>query len=112
MCLFCKIIKQEIPSKMLFEDDDVFAFHDIKAAAPSHVLVIPKKHIQSLADATAEDEALLGKLMLACQRAAKELGLDATGYRVVTNTGPNAGQSVHHIHLHVIGGRPMGWPPG
>jgi histidine triad (HIT) family protein len=112
MCLFCKIVKKEIPSKMLFEDDEVFAFHDINPAAPSHVLVIPKRHIKGLDEASPEDAALLGTLMLACQRAAKELGLDATGYRVVTNTGPNAGQSVHHIHLHVIGGRPMAWPPG
>jgi histidine triad (HIT) family protein len=112
MCLFCKIAKKEIPSKVLFEDDDLLAFHDINPAAPTHVLVIPKAHLTSLADATDEHTALLGKLMLATKRAAEETGLTATGYRVVANTGPNAGQSVFHLHLHVIGGRPMAWPPG
>lgn len=112
MCLFCKIVGKQIPSKVLFEDDDLLAFHDINPGAPSHVLVIPKAHLTSLNDATPEHEALLGKLLLATQRAARELGIAESGYRVVTNTGPNAGQSVFHVHFHVLGGRALAWPPG
>ncbi len=112
MCLFCKIAEKQIPSRVLFETDDVLAFHDINPAAPKHVLVIPKKHMTSLDDAAPEDEALLGKLLLGAQRAARELGLPATGFRTVINTGANAGQSVFHIHVHVLGGRPLAWPPG
>lgn len=110
MCLFCKIAAKQIPSKVLFEDDDVLAFHDINPVAPTHVLVIPKAHIASLADSKAEHADLMGKLLLATARAAREVGLES--YRVVANTGADAGQSVFHLHLHVIGGRPMAWPPG
>lgn len=112
MCLFCKIADKQIPSKVLFEDDDVLAFHDIHPAAPTHVLVIPKSHVASLHDATPEHGALLGKLLLASRRAAEMSGLAASGYRVVTNIGADAGQSVAHLHLHVIGGRALAWPPG
>jgi histidine triad (HIT) family protein len=112
MCLFCKIVAKQIPSKIALEDEDVFAFHDINPGAPTHVLVIPKKHIKSLDEASADDQALLGKLLLACQRVAREAGLVEGGYRVVSNTGPDAGQSVFHIHFHVLGGRAMAWPPG
>lgn len=112
MCLFCKIAKKEIPSKVAFEDDDLLAFHDINPAAPTHILVIPKQHLASIDDAKPEHQALLGKLLLATQRAAREAGLVAGGFRVVANTGAHAGQSVHHLHLHVLGGRPMAWPPG
>lgn len=112
MCLFCKIADKQIPSKVLFEDDDVLAFHDIHPAAPTHVLVIPKSHVASLHDATPEHGALLGKLLLAARRAAETSGLAASGYRVVTNIGADAGQSVPHLHLHVIGGRALAWPPG
>lgn len=112
MCLFCKIAAKQIPSKVLFEDDDLLAFHDINPTAPTHVLVIPKAHLTSLADATSEHAALLGKLMLATKRVAEEAGLAKDGYRVVANTGANGGQSVLHLHLHVIGGRQMEWPPG
>lgn len=113
MCLFCKIVAKQIPAKILFEDDDVLAFHDINPVAPTHVLVIPKAHIASLSDAKPEHEALLGKLLLATARAAEQTGLpQGGGYRVVANTGPNAGQSVFHVHLHVLGGRAMAWPPG
>ena len=112
MCLFCKIAAKQIPSKIAFEDDDLLAFHDINPAAPTHLLVIPRKHIVSLEHATAEDGALLGKLLLATQRAAREAGLVAGGFRVVANTGANGGQSVFHLHFHVLGGRPMAWPPG
>jgi histidine triad (HIT) family protein len=110
-CLFCKIAGGEIPSKKVYEDDEFFAFHDINAQAPTHVLVIPRRHIASLEDAGADDDALLGRLLLVCQRLARELGI-AKGYRVVNNCGPAAGQSVFHVHFHLLGGRPMGWPPG
>jgi histidine triad (HIT) family protein len=112
MCLFCKIASKQIPSKGVFEDDDLFAFHDINPVAPTHILVIPKQHIVSLNDATPEHEALFGKLLLASQRAAAGAGLVEGGYRVVINNGKNAGQSVFHVHLHVLGGRAMNWPPG
>lgn len=112
MCIFCKIANKEIPSKLVFEDDDLVAFHDVNPQAPTHVLVIPKQHLESLNDAKPEHQALLGKLLLATRRAAAETGIDASGYRVVVNTGLQAGQSVFHVHLHVLGGRPMGWPPG
>lgn len=112
MCLFCKIVAKQIPAKIAFEDDDVLAFHDIHPVAPTHILVIPKKHIASLADAALEDEAILGKLLLAAKRAAESEGRSAEGFRTVINTGPNSGQAVFHIHVHVLGGRALGWPPG
>ncbi|MEZ4301896.1 MAG: histidine triad nucleotide-binding protein [Polyangiaceae bacterium] len=111
-CLFCKIVRKEIPAKIAHEDDDTLAFHDINPVAPTHVLVIPKRHIVSLADATPEDEALLGKLLLTAKRIADAEGRTGEGFRTVINSGPNAGQSVFHVHVHVIGGRPMAWPPG
>src|SRR5262245_45883079 len=112
MCLFCKIANKEVPAKVQFEDDDLLAFHDINPGAPTHVLVIPKRHIVSLNDATAADAALRGKLVLATHRVAEETGIAEKGYRVVINTGQNAGQSVFHVHVHVLGGRAMAWPPG
>lgn len=111
MCLFCKIAAKEIPAKILFETDDVVAFHDINPVAPIHVLVIPKKHVVSVGEAAPEDEALLGKVLLAARRVADELGVNE-GFRIVANTGPAAGQSVFHLHAHVLGGRPLSWPPG
>jgi histidine triad (HIT) family protein len=112
MCLFCKIAGKEIPAKIVHEDDDTLAFRDIHPVAPTHVLVIPKKHIVSLSDATEADQALLGKLLLTAKRVAEMEGRTAEGYRTVINSGANAGQSVFHIHVHVIAGRPMAWPPG
>ena len=112
MCLFCKIAAKQIPAKILFEDDDLVAFHDINPGAPTHVLVIPKEHIVSISDGKPEHTTLLGKLLLATARVAEETGIAQSGYRVVTNTGPNAGQSVLHLHLHVLGGRALAWPPG
>lgn len=110
-CIFCKIAAGEIPSKKVFEDEHLVAFHDLAPQAPVHVLVIPKRHISSLDDSGEGDTELLGKLLAGCRRAAAETG--ATGaYRVVNNCGADAGQSVFHIHLHVLGGRGMGWPPG
>jgi histidine triad (HIT) family protein len=112
MCLFCKIITREVPAKVLFEDDDVLAFADIRPIAPTHALVIPKRHIESLNDALPADAELLGKLFLGAQRVAKEARIAETGWRAVANTGKDAGQTVFHVHVHVLGGRDMGWPPG
>lgn len=110
-CVFCRIATHQAPARILFEDDDLMAFHDIAPRAPVHVLVIPKHHIQSLAEASREHQELLGKLLLGVQRAAREAGI-AHAFRVVTNSGEGAGQSVFHLHFHVLGGRPMAWPPG
>jgi histidine triad (HIT) family protein len=112
-CLFCKIVAGEIPAKIAKRTADAMAFHDIDAKAPVHVLVIPTRHVPAVRDATgAEGERLLGRLLAFSAEVAAELGLDARGYRIVANTGPDAGQSVDHLHLHVLGGRKMGWPPG
>ena len=112
MCLFCKIASGEIPAKIAFQDEDVVVFHDIQPQAPTHLLVIPRKHVSSLAEANADHQTLLGKLLLTASSVAKDMGLDKEGYRVVINTGPGAGQTVFHIHVHVLGGRVLSWPPG
>lgn len=112
MTIFAKIIRKEIPAQILHEDELALAFRDIQPVAPAHFLVIPKKPIVSLAEATPDDAALLGHLMVVAAKVAAAEGLAATGYRVVTNSGADAGQSVFHLHLHVIGGRPLRWPPG
>jgi histidine triad (HIT) family protein len=111
MTIFEKIIAREIPAKIVIEDDDVLAFHDNNPQAPVHVLIVPKRVIPRLADATAADEALLGKLLLAAKKVATDLGL-TNGYRVVINSGPDAGESVPHLHVHVLGKRALAWPPG
>ena len=111
-CLFCKIVGREIPSQIVFENDHALAFKDLRPAAPSHALVIPKKHIAGIRDATPEDAATLGHVMLAARQVAEDLGLGETGYRIVVNQGANAGQSVFHLHVHVLGGRGLSWPPG
>lgn len=111
-CLFCKIIAGEIPSSKVYEDDDVYAFHDISPQAPTHFLVIPKEHISSLNELDDHHEALMGKMVMAARKIAKELGIDENGYRVVTNCGNDGGQTVGHIHFHVLGGRNLNWPPG
>lgn len=110
--IFGKIIRREIPATIVFENEDVLAFRDISPVAPTHVLVIPKEPVESLAHAEPRHEVLLGKLMAAVAAIAKAEGLDKTGYRVVTNVGVDGGQTVFHLHLHLIGGRPMAWPPG
>jgi histidine triad (HIT) family protein len=112
MCVFCKIGSHEIPAKVVLESERLIAFHDLNPAAPTHVLVIPKKHIAALSAASADDAALLGELMLAASEVAEKTGLVASGYRTVVNTGAHAGQSVFHLHVHVLGGRAMAWPPG
>ena len=111
-CIFCKIANKEIPSKIVYEDNDVIAFHDVNPEAPVHILVIPKKHISSLNAATAEDEQLLGKILLTIQSIAKEQGIAEAGYRVVNNCGELGGQTVHHLHFHLLGDREMLWPAG
>ncbi|WP_437609084.1 histidine triad nucleotide-binding protein [Sorangium sp. So ce834] len=112
MCIFCKIANKEIPSKVVLEDEHVIAFHDVNPQAPTHVLVIPKRHIAGIAQATLEDEAALGRLLLAARQVAEKTGIAESGFRTVVNSGANAGQTVFHLHVHVIGGRPMAWPPG
>ena len=112
MCIFCDVVTHTAPARIVFEDDQVVAFHDVQPQAPTHLLVIPRKHIASLNEADGQDQALLGHAMLAARRAAQLCGLAAKGYRLVLNTGPLAGQSVHHMHIHVLGGRAMRWPPG
>jgi histidine triad (HIT) family protein len=112
MCLFCKIVRREVPAEVILEDDEVLAFKDVRPVAPSHALVIPKKHITSIHDAQTEDGALVGRMMLAAQEVAEKLGLGRSGYRLVINTGQDAGQSVLHLHVHVLGGRTLAWPPG
>ncbi|WP_050435425.1 HIT domain-containing protein [Chondromyces crocatus] len=112
MCIFCKIANKEIPTKVVLEDEDWLAFHDTNPQAPTHVLVIPKRHVAGLREAAPEDQALLGKLLLGAQQVAAATGIQETGFRTVINSGANAGQTVFHLHVHVIGGRAMGWPPG
>jgi histidine triad (HIT) family protein len=111
-CLFCKIRDGQIPAGITYRDEDVLAFNDIKPRAPLHQLVIPAKHISSLTAATPEDAAVLGKLMLAGTKIATDAGYADSGFRVVVNAGPDAGQTVFHVHLHVLAGRPLSWPPG
>ncbi len=110
-CLFCKIAAKQIPAKIVYEDDDVFAFEDIGPQAPTHILICPRKHFASLNEASPEDQAVLGKLQLVAAEHARKLNL-LDGYRTVLNTGRGAGQSVFHLHLHLLGGRPFHWPPG
>jgi histidine triad (HIT) family protein len=112
MTLFEKIIARQIPAEIVYEDDLVLAFRDIKPHAPTHVLIVPKKMIGRIADAKPEDEKVLGHLLLKAADVARQLGLQATGYRLVINNGPDAGESVPHLHLHILGGRSLAWPPG
>lgn len=111
MTLFEKIVARQIPATIVYEDDRALAFRDVAPAAPVHVLVVPKRPIPSLAAATDADADLLGHLLVVCRRVAEQEGL-AEGWRVVANNGPDAGQSVDHLHLHVLAGRRLGWPPG
>lgn len=111
-CLFCKIAAGDIPSNKLFEDDQLLAFYDIDPQAPVHFLVIPKKHIDSAAVLTEDDAALLGRIYAVIAQLAAQLGIAENGYRVVTNVGADGGQSVKHLHFHVLAGRSLAWPPG
>ena len=112
MTLFEKIIAREIPAKFVFEDDDVIAFHDVNPQAPVHALIVPKRVIPRLAEANESDQALLGKLILTAMKVARDLGISESGYRVVINSGPDAGESVPHLHVHLLGKRALTWPPG
>jgi histidine triad (HIT) family protein len=108
-CLFCKIAAGEIPSAKVYEDELVYAFRDIAPQAPVHVLIIPRKHIESAQALTAEDDALLCHMFACARKIAESEGVDKTGYRLITNVGDDAGQSVHHLHLHLIGGKTLKW---
>ena len=112
VCIFCQVVAGSIPAAKIFEDERALVFRDINPQAPTHALVVPREHIESLDDAGQRDEALLGHLLRVAARVANEQGLSEGGYRTVINTGTGAGQSVFHLHLHVLGGRPLQWPPG
>ena len=111
-CLFCKIVQKTIPAKIVYEDERTLAFDDINPQAPVHSLIIPKTHVAAVQDCKDQDSELLAQLLIACTNVAKLKGLSESGYRIVTNTGRDAGQTVFHLHLHVLGGRHMTWPPG
>ena len=111
-CLFCKVIAREVPSSIVYEDDRVLAFNDINPQAPTHVLVVPKRHIASLNDLTPEDDQIIGEIVRRAAAIAGEKGIAISGFRTVFNTNRGAGQTVFHIHLHLIGGRSLHWPPG
>lgn len=111
-CLFCKIIAGDIPAAKVFEDDQMIAFSDIAPKAPLHVLIVPRKHIETLNDLGAEDDALVGAMTRRAALIAKEKGFDASGFRTVFNCNADAGQAVFHIHLHLLAGRALAWPPG
>jgi len=111
-CIFCKIAEKTIPSKIVHEDDRAVAFEDINPQAPVHVLVVPKRHVQSVAELNAAEAGFLGHLLLTGAAVAKQKGIADSGYRLVVNTGRHGGQTVFHLHVHVLGGRPMHWPPG
>ena len=111
-CIFCKIVSGDIPSNKVYEDDKILAFRDLSPEAPQHVLVIPKEHIASLAEAKEEHLELLGYIQIKISEIAEKLGIKESGFRVVANTGDEGGQTVHHIHYHLLGGRFMQWPPG
>jgi len=111
-CLFCKIIRGEISSSTVYQDEEIFAFRDINPQAPTHILIVPKRHIGSISDLTEEHSPLLARLVLSAGQIARKAGIKESGYRLVFNCGRDAGQAVEHIHLHLLGGRGLGWPPG
>jgi histidine triad (HIT) family protein len=111
-CLFCKVVRRGIPAEIVLENDHALAFKDIRPVAPTHVLVIPKEHIGGVAEAEAHQAAVLGETLLLAKEVAKKMGVEESGYRVVINSGADAGQSVFHLHIHVLGGRALSWPPG
>ena len=111
-CLFCKIVNNEIPAELIFEDDRIVAFNDINPQAPIHILIIPKEHFASLNDIPEEKIDLMGHILLRARQIAQNLGIQESGYRIVLNTARDSGQEVFHIHFHLLGGRRMTWPPG
>ena len=112
MTLFEKIIRREIPARIVQEDDDLIAIHDVNPQAPVHVLIIPKKVVSRIGEASEHDAALLGRLLIASAKIAQQLGVYTSGYRLTVNHGRDAGETIPHLHVHLLGGRPLGWPPG
>lgn len=111
-CIFCKIVNGQIPAEIIYQDDEVIAFNDLHPQAPQHKLIIPKKHISTLNDLTDDNQAIIGQMAMAAKKLAKQLNIDEKGYRLVMNCNSGAGQTVFHIHMHLLGGRVMNWPPG
>ncbi len=111
-CIFCRIAQGTIEADKVYEDDTIIAFNDINPKAPTHILLIPKKHIENLNAATSEDVELLGRMLATAAEIARNAGIADSGWRLVANSGPDSGQEVPHLHLHILGGRPMSWPPG
>lgn len=111
-CLFCKIVAKEIPANVVFENDDLLAFHDIRPQAPTHIQIIPKRHISTINDCASDDAALVGQMILTAKTLAAQQGFSQQGYRLVFNVNSGGGQEIYHIHLHLLGGRQMMWPPG
>jgi histidine triad (HIT) family protein len=111
-CLFCKIIKREIPSKIVYEDNEIIAIEDIDPKAPIHILIMPKRHISTILDINEEDKELIGTIFIKASSIAKDKGISRNGFRIVVNCGKHGGQAVYHLHFHLLGGRLMGWPPG
>lgn len=111
-CIFCRIVRGQAPAKVLYQDDLVTAFRDVHPQAPTHVQIVPNRHIPAIAATTPDDAELLGHMLAIANRLAAQEGIARSGYRLVVNNGPQAGQSVNHLHLHLLGGRRMGWPPG
>jgi histidine triad (HIT) family protein len=111
-CLFCRIIRRDIPASIVYEDERVLAFNDINPQAPTHVLIVPKRHIESLNSMSPDEDAIVGEIVRRAATIARERGIAESGYRTVFNTNSHAGQTVFHIHLHLLGGRAMTWPPG
>ena len=111
-CIFCKIVDGQIPADLIYQDDSIVAFRDINSQAPTHVLIIPKKHIEKISDLNEEDEGLVGKMVLVAKKIAEDEGISESGFRLVFNNNKDAGQEVFHIHLHLLGGRKFSWPPG
>ena len=111
-CLFCKIARGEIPAKIVYQDEKLTAFRDVAPQAPVHILIIPVQHFSTIKELTPQDRTLVGDMVLLANRLAKEEGLSDNGYRLVVNCGPQGGQTAYHVHMHLLGGRDMGWPPG
>lgn len=111
-CVFCRIAKKSIPSKLVFEDDDILAFEDINPQAPVHIVVISKAHVERVSELSDKDALLAGKMVMAAKKIAKQRGVEGSGYRIVINCNKDGGQAVFHLHLHLLGGRAMAWPPG
>ena len=111
-CIFCKIVDGSIPAKLAFQNDEMIAFYDINPAAPTHILIVPRQHIDSTAKLDDKTAPLVGRMMLSAAQLAREQNIETSGYRIVSNTGSDGGQSVNHLHLHLLGGRPLAWPPG